>query len=133
MLLEPASRSARGGVRPVDAPRVRPATAAVQAPSIEWQLQHRLTPSAFQRAVTLSHYFDVDAALSAGIFDELAEANEVLSRAKVRAAELRELDQRAHMASKRRIRAAVIRRIRRAVWLDLLDAILIGLRGARPR
>ena len=34
-------------------------------------LRHRLDPAAFQRAVTLSEYFDVDAARSAGFFDEL--------------------------------------------------------------
>jgi enoyl-CoA hydratase len=96
-------------------------------------LQHRLNPAAYQRAVTLSEYFSVDAAHAAGFFDELAEAGELMDRARARAREFLKLDLRAHAASKRRIRAALIRRIRRSLPLDLLDAVLMGLRGARPR
>lgn len=36
-------------------------------------LRHRLSPAAFQRAVTLSEYFDVESAFSAGFFDELVD------------------------------------------------------------
>ena len=96
-------------------------------------LRHRLSPAAFQRAVTLSEFFDVDAAVRAGFFDELVDPDELESRAEARAAELLELDQHAHAASKRRIRKALIRRIRFSIPLDLLDAGLMGLRGARPR
>ncbi len=96
-------------------------------------LHHRLNPAAFQRAVTLSQYFDVESALSAGFFDELVDPAELIPRAEARAAELRKLDQRAHAASKRRIRAALIRKIRFSIPLDLLDAALMGLRGARQR
>ena len=96
-------------------------------------LRHRLNPAAFQRAVTLSECFDVESALSAGFFDELVSPDDLTPRAEARAAELRDLDQRAHAASKRRIRAALIRRIRFSIPLDLLDAAMMGLRGARPR
>lgn len=96
-------------------------------------LQHRLKPAAFQRAVTLSEYFDVESALSAGFFDELVDPVDLEPRAEARAAEFCELDQRAHAASKRRIRAALIRKIRFSIPLDLLDAGLMGLRGARQR
>ena len=96
-------------------------------------LRHRLNPAAFQRAVTLSEYFDVESALAAGFFDELTEPGKLIPAAESRAEGLRELDRRAHMASKRRIRAALIRKIRFSIPLDLLDAALIGLRGARPR
>jgi len=94
-------------------------------------LRHRLNPGAFQRAVTLSEYFDVESALSAGFFDELVDPADLIPRAEARAEELRKLDHRAHTASKRRIRAALIRRIRFSIPLDLLDAVLMGLRGAR--
>ncbi len=96
-------------------------------------LRHRLNPAAFQRAVTLSEYFDVDAALSAGFFDELVDPVDLMPRAEARAAESAALDLPAHAASKRRIRAATIRKIRFGIPLDLLDAALMGLRGARPR
>ena len=96
-------------------------------------LRHRLNPAAFQRAVTVSDYFDVDAALRAGFFDELVEPADLSARAEACAAEFRKLDRRAHTASKRRIRAALIRRIRFSIPLDLFDAVLLGLRRARPR
>ena len=96
-------------------------------------LRHRLDPAAFQRAVTLSEYFDPESALNAGLFDELVEPEELMVRAKAHAAKLEKLDARAHAASKRRIRAALIRRIRFSIPLDLFDAMLMGLRGARPR
>jgi enoyl-CoA hydratase len=96
-------------------------------------LHHRLNPAAYQRAVTLSEYFDVESALSAGFFDEIAEPEALLPRASNWADEFRNLDPRAHAASKRRIRAALVRRIRFGIPLDLLDAVMMGLRGARPR
>lgn len=95
-------------------------------------LRHRLTPAAFQRAVILSEYFDVESAQSAGFFDEVVDPAELISRAEAHAESFQALDQRAHTASKRRIRAALIRRIHYSVPLDLLDALLMGLRGARP-
>jgi enoyl-CoA hydratase len=94
-------------------------------------LRHRLNPAAFQRAVTLSEYFDVDAARSAGFFDELVDHADLLPRAVDRAAAFLELDPRAHTAAKRRIRRALVRRLRYSVPLDLLDAVLAGLRRAR--
>ncbi len=96
-------------------------------------LRHRLNPAAFQRAVTLSEYFDVEAALGAGFFDELVDPIDLIRSAETCANEFKELDPPAHTASKRRIRAALIRKIRFSIPLDLLDAALIGLRGARPR
>ena len=96
-------------------------------------LRHRLNPAAFQRAATLSKYFDVDAALAAGFFDELVEPEELMPRAHDLAQEFGKLDPLAHKATKRRIRAALIRKIRWSIPLDLVDATLIGLRRARQR
>ena len=96
-------------------------------------LRHRLNPAAFQRAVTLSEYFDVESARDAGFFDELADPAELIQRAEAHAETLQALDQHAHTASKRRIRAAVIRKIRLSIPFDLLDAALLGLRGQRKR
>ena len=92
-------------------------------------LQHRLNPAAYQRAVTLSEFFDVESALQAGFFDELVDADDLLRRAEGHATELRALNQRAHAASKRRIRRKLIRKIRYSIPLDLLDALLLAVRG----
>lgn len=96
-------------------------------------LKHRLDPAVFQRAVTLSEQFGPESALDAGFFDELVDPGELMARAGFHAGEFERLDGRAHTASKRRIRAALIRKIRLGIPLDLLDAVLLGLRGRRPR
>jgi len=96
-------------------------------------LRNRLSPSAFQRAVALSEYFDVKSALQAGFFDELVDPVDLIPRAESRAGEFKKLDPLAHTASKRRVRAALIRRIRISIPLDVLDAALVGLRRTRSR
>jgi len=96
-------------------------------------LKHRLNPAAYQRAVTVSKFFDVESALDAGFFDELVDPEDLLARAGTCADEFKQLDSRAHTASKRRIRAALIRKIRFSIPLDVLDAALVGLRRAKPR
>ncbi len=85
------------------------------------------------QAVTLSEYFDAESTLNAGIFDELVDPVDLMPRAEACADKFKELDPRAHRTSKRRIRAALIRKIQFSIPLDLLDAILMGFRGARPR
>lgn len=94
-------------------------------------LRHRLNPAAFQRAVNLSEFFEPESALTAGFFDELVEPDALLARAAELAQEFRGLDEHAHAASKRRIRKAVIRRLRRSVPLDLIDAAMVGVRRAK--
>jgi len=96
-------------------------------------VRHRLDPAAFQRAVTLAQSFDVDSALDVGFFDELVDPDELVSRAKTCAVAFKALDPKAHTASKRRIRASLIRKIRLSIPLDILDAALVGLRRARRR
>jgi enoyl-CoA hydratase len=96
-------------------------------------LRHRLQPAAFQTAVTLSRYFPVDAAREAGFFDELAEADTLLTRAHKCAAEFAKLDMAAHAASKQRIRQSLIRYIHRSIPLDVIDAVRLGLSAARKR
>lgn len=96
-------------------------------------LEHRLTPAANQRAVVLSEFFDVESALTNGFFDELVNSDELMHRAESCAEEFQKLDLAAHAASKRRIRAALIRGIRFNIPLDLLDAVRMGLRRRGPR
>lgn len=95
-------------------------------------LRHRLTPATYQRAVALSEFFDVESARDAGFFDEVVDPARLEERAAEQAAAYLALDLRAHAATKRRIRGPLVRHIRRSLPLDLLDAVLMGLRGARP-
>ena len=94
-------------------------------------LRNRLTPAAFQRAVTLAEYFDPESAMQAGFFDELVMPDELLPRVTALARQFSELDMPAHKASKRQERAALIRRLRRNVPLDLISAALQGMRRSR--
>ena len=96
-------------------------------------LQHRLVPAAYQRAVALSEFFDVESAREAGFFDEIVEPEQLLPRTTAKIEEFEALDENAHAASKLRIRRRLIRKLRRSVWLDMFDAAMLGLRGARPR
>jgi enoyl-CoA hydratase len=96
-------------------------------------LEHRLNPAAYQRAVNLSEYFNVDSALSAGFFDELVATDDLLVRASSLAEQFKQLDAHAHKKTKRRIRAKLIRRIRFSIPLDLVDAVLLALRGGKPK
>lgn len=96
-------------------------------------LRHRLTPAAFQTAVTLSRYFPPEAAREAGFFDELVEPASLMARAREHAAEFAKLDLAAHTASKRRIRGALLRYIRRSLPLDLVDALMVGVKAVMRR
>ena len=96
-------------------------------------LRQRLRPADYQRAVNLSERFDPEAALEVGFFDELVTPEQLLPRAQAQAEQLKSLDPRAHAATKRRIRAQAIRSVRRDVYLDLVDAGLYALRGAKPK
>lgn len=95
-------------------------------------LQHRLNPAAVQRAATLAEYFDVESARDAGFFDELVESDALAPRAEACARQFRELNIAAHTATKRRLRAPVVRKIRRSIPLDLINAALMGVRGSGP-
>ena len=96
-------------------------------------LRHRLNPGAFERAVILAETFNPDSALSAGLFDELVEPEDLIRQAEAKAGGFKELNQVAHSASKRRIRASLRRKIRFSIPLDLLDAIIMGIRRSRSR
>ena len=91
-------------------------------------LENRLAPAAFQRAVTLAEYFDAEAALRAGFFDELAAPGEALTRAIELAKSYQALDAYSHKASKRQVRAPLIRKLRYSVPLDLVSALRAGIR-----
>ncbi len=93
-------------------------------------LRNRLNPADFQAAVALAKYFSVEDALRAGFFNELADAQSLMPRAYELAAEFSKLDMPSHTKSKRRIRSQLIRSIRRSVPLDLLDALMVGVKAS---
>jgi enoyl-CoA hydratase len=92
-------------------------------------LRNRLDPSAFQKAVTVAQYFDVESAQTVGFFDELVAPGESMARAMDLAKQFRELDMRAHKKSKRQIRRALTWKLRGLVPLDLVSAALQGMRS----
>lgn len=93
-------------------------------------LKQRLDPAAFQRAVTLSEQFTPDTAQACGLFDVVVSSESLLDRAREKTRQFLELDEHAHRKTKRRIRAPAIRRIKRVIYLDLLDAIMLGIKAS---
>ena len=93
-------------------------------------LRLRLTPAARERAVVLSEEFSPEQALQVGFIDALVPAEQLLDTARDKAASLLALDSDAHKLSKRRLRADALKNIRRALPLDLKDAVVLGAKRA---
>ena len=96
-------------------------------------MENRLTPAAYQTAIALARYFSTDEALQAGFFDELVDADDMQAAIEKHVDRFKKLSPHAHTVSKRRMRKSTVRKIRRSVPLDLLDAAMLGLRGGRPK
>ena len=64
-----------------------------------------------------------------GFIDALVPAEQLLDAARDKAAALLELDPEAHAVSKKRLRAETLRNIRRALPLDLKDAVVLGVKS----
>lgn len=75
----------------------------------------RLTPSAYQQAAGLAKTFFGETALAAGLIDEIALPEVVLSRAEEAAREFAGLNQQAHAATKLRARADALKSMRAAI------------------
>lgn len=78
-------------------------------------LRHRLTPSAFDRAVGLAEQFSPATAVTDGWLDLVVEPDEVVGTAQRIAASFAGLDPAAHANSKRRARATLLAEIRRGI------------------
>lgn len=85
-------------------------------------LRHRLTPAAFDRAVTIAEQFDPADAVGAGLVDRVVAPDEVLPVAHEVAARLATLDLDAHAASKLRAREQVLEALRAAIRRDEADS-----------
>ncbi len=90
-------------------------------------LRQRLTPAAFDRAVTVAAAFSPDGAVEAGILDELAGSTEFGERGAALAASCANLDRRAHAASKLRARRPTLEALRAAIEADLAEIQATGI------
>jgi enoyl-CoA hydratase len=88
-------------------------------------LRQRLSPSHFNRAVTLAEPFSPEDAVGAGFLDRVVEAAELPGAARAVAVQLSALDAKAHAASKLRARAHTLSALRAAIDDD--DAELRAL------
>lgn len=89
-------------------------------------LRLRLNPAARERAATLSEEFSPEQALEVGFIDALVPSEQLLDSARDKATALLHLDSEAHTVSKRRLRADTLKNIRKALPLDLKDAMVLG-------
>jgi enoyl-CoA hydratase len=81
--------------------------------------RHRLHPAAYDRTVVNATMFDPEAAISAGFLDQVVSADDLLPTALAVAADLAELDPRAHAVTKLRARAQVLTAVREAIDSEL--------------
>lgn len=81
-------------------------------------LRQRLTPQQLNKAVNFAYYFPAKEALGAGILDELASAEDLMSTAIERAKGALELDAAAHTSSKLRMREGLLKTMETAIERD---------------
>lgn len=84
-------------------------------------LRQRLTPSAFNRAVTLAEPFSADDAVEAGFLDRLVDASDLHEVARAVALELSRLDLDAHAESKLRARSQTLQALQAAIHTDYAE------------
>ncbi len=90
--------------------------------------RQRLAPAHFVRAMVHAEAFDPEGAAAAGFLDRVVAPEDVRAEALRYAQSLTELDLTAHARTKLRIRARVLRDIRRGLAADLRELTLLGLR-----
>ncbi|MFI0454320.1 crotonase/enoyl-CoA hydratase family protein [Actinomadura sp. 6N118] len=83
-------------------------------------LRQRLTPAAFNRAVTLAEAFEPEGAVAAGFLDQIVPATELAEAARTAAVAMAGLDMEAHAATKLRAREGALAGVRQAIDADSL-------------
>jgi len=81
----------------------------------------KLTPAAFNRAVTTAEFFSLQDAQTSGFIDSIVEPEKILSVAKEKAQSFVKLDMSAHLATKQRTRKFIVENMRNAVAADIKD------------
>jgi enoyl-CoA hydratase len=84
-------------------------------------LRQRLTPAAFNRAVTTAETFSAENALETGFLDQIVDPSAVLAVAQRIAHTMSTLDLTAHHASKLRARASALDALRAGIARDRTD------------
>lgn len=87
--------------------------------------RNRLQPACFQRAVINAEMFDPQGAVTAGFLDRLVSADRLLNSAQAEAAQLAELNLKAHHQTKLKARAGYLAELKDAIEKD---AAHLGLR-----
>jgi enoyl-CoA hydratase len=90
--------------------------------------RQRLLPAELNRSVVSATIYSPSEAVSAGFFDRVVPADELLSASLAAAAELAELNPAAHRATKLRVRGSSLKAIRAAIETELTPE---GLGGAQ--
>lgn len=90
--------------------------------------RQRLTPAAFNRAVTLAEVFSPEDGVAAGFLDAVVPAADLAAAAQDVATRLTTLDADAHAATKLRARAGTLAALRTAIQQD--DAEMAALLGS---
>jgi len=83
--------------------------------------RHRLQPDSFDRIVTAAMY-EPEQAVVAGFLDRVVDAGDLRAASVAAAAELVQLDGRAHAATKMRVRGAALAAVRAAIAAELAPA-----------
>ncbi|KAB2341001.1 crotonase/enoyl-CoA hydratase family protein [Actinomadura rudentiformis] len=84
-------------------------------------LRQRLTPAAFNRAVTLAEAFEPEGAVAAGFLDRVVPPPELAEAARAAAVAMTGLDMKAHAASKLRAREHALAAVHQAIDADALS------------
>lgn len=82
-------------------------------------VKNRVTNKHRSKTVGLAHFYDVDEALEAGFLDQVAETDQVLADATLKAEEILKLDMDAHYNSKARLREPMLKALREAIAKDV--------------
>jgi enoyl-CoA hydratase len=90
--------------------------------------RQRLQPAELNRSVISATMYNPSEAVTAGFFDRVVPADELLPASLAAAAELAELNSQAHAATKLRVRGSSLRAIRSAIETELTAE---GLGGAQ--
>lgn len=83
--------------------------------------RQRVAPAHFSRATVLAEPYAPEEAVEAGMLDRAVPAGEVVERARGKAESLARLDLAAHEATKRRVRAEALSRLREGIEADVED------------
>jgi len=82
-------------------------------------IKQRIINKHRSKAVGLAHFFEIDEALEAGFLDQVAEPDQVLAEATLKAEEFLKLDLDAHKNSKLRLREPMLSALRLAIDKDI--------------